>query len=80
MPWRKLLKDDPVPWLLERSDPAVRAMTLRVLLGRNQRDPELRAIVDRQRLSDLNVSATTVANAMKTAGWTSPGRRALARR
>ena len=33
----------------------------------SQRDPELRAVVDRQRLSDLNVSATTVANSMKTA-------------
>src|SRR5437763_13586953 len=32
-----------------------------------QRDPEIRAVVDRQRLADLNVSATTVATAMRTA-------------
>jgi hypothetical protein len=40
--WRALLHDDPVPWLLERSDPAVRANTLRMLLERGPRDPELR--------------------------------------
>ena len=40
--WRSLLKADPVPWLLERSDPAVRALTLRHLLDRGSRDAELR--------------------------------------
>jgi hypothetical protein len=42
MAWRDLLHADPVPWLLERSDPAVRANTLRTLLERGARDPELR--------------------------------------
>lgn len=42
MSWRSLLKGDPVPWLLERSDPAVRAQTLRSLLDKGARDPELR--------------------------------------
>jgi HAE1 family hydrophobic/amphiphilic exporter-1 len=32
-----------------------------------QRDPEVRAVIDRQRMSDLNVNATTVATAMRTA-------------
>ena len=40
--WRSLLKADPIPWLLERSDPAVRALTLRHLLDRGPRDAELR--------------------------------------
>ena len=40
--WRSLLKADPVPWLLERGDPAVRALTLRHLLDRGPRDAELR--------------------------------------
>jgi hypothetical protein len=40
--WRALLHGDPVPWLLERSDPSVRANTLRTLLERGPRDPELR--------------------------------------
>ena len=42
MGWRALLKDDPLPWLLERSDPAVRAQTLRSLLDQGPRDPEVR--------------------------------------
>jgi hypothetical protein len=42
VPWRDLLRGDPLPWLLERSDPAVRANTLRALLERGPRDPELR--------------------------------------
>jgi len=42
MSWRALLKADPVPWLLERRDPAVRAQTLRSLLDKGPRDPELR--------------------------------------
>lgn len=42
MEWRALLRSDPVPWLLERRDPAVRANTLRSLLDRGPRDPELR--------------------------------------
>ncbi len=42
MAWRALLRGDPLPWLLERRDPAVRANTLRSLLDRGPRDPELR--------------------------------------
>jgi len=42
VPWRDLLRDDPLPWLLERRDPSVRANTLRALLDRGPRDPELR--------------------------------------
>jgi len=37
-----LLRGDPMPWLLERRDPAVRANALRSLLDRSPRDPELR--------------------------------------
>lgn len=32
-----------------------------------ERDPEVRAVVDRQRLSDLGITASTVANTMRTA-------------
>ncbi len=42
MDWRSLLHGDPVPWLLERRDPAVRALTLRQVLDRGTRDAELR--------------------------------------
>jgi squalene cyclase len=40
--WRALLRGDPLPWLLEKRDPAVRAMTLRQILDRSSRDAELR--------------------------------------
>lgn len=40
--WRALLHDDPLPWLLERREPAIRALTLRTVLGRGPRDAELR--------------------------------------
>lgn len=42
MDWRALLRGDPLPWLLERRDPAVRASALRWLLDRGPKDPELR--------------------------------------
>jgi len=42
MSWRALLHDDPLPWLLEKRDPAVRAQALRTLLDRGARDAELR--------------------------------------
>jgi hypothetical protein len=40
--WRALLRGDPLPWLLEKRDPAVRAATLRTILDRSPRDAELR--------------------------------------
>lgn len=45
--WRSLLRSDPLPWLLERRDPAVRAATFRTLADRGPRDPELREAQDR---------------------------------
>ena len=42
MLWQTLLHADPLPWLLEKSDPAVRALTLRQVLDRSPRDAELR--------------------------------------
>ena len=39
--WVELLNGDLVPWLLERSNPAVRAATLTRLLGRPDDDPEV---------------------------------------
>ena len=47
MSWTDLLADDPRPWLLEDTDPAVRAATLVRLLDRAPDDPEvLRARAD----------------------------------
>jgi len=41
--WRDRLRDDPVPWLLDEANPAVRHLALRDLLGAGPDDPELRA-------------------------------------
>lgn len=41
--WRTALGADPVPWLLEAEDPAVRAATMRHLLDVPDDDPELTA-------------------------------------
>src|SRR5207245_8585366 len=70
MPWRKLLKGDPIPWLLERSDPAVRAMTLRTLLERSPRDPELREA--QQRAMSTPPIATILRRQRPSGGWPGP--------
>jgi hypothetical protein len=41
--WRALLRADPIPWLLEPENPAVRHSTLRCLLARPADDPEVLA-------------------------------------
>jgi len=42
MTWQKLLRGDPLPWLLEPENPSVRYWTLTDVLGRPADDPELR--------------------------------------
>ena len=39
--WQRALRDDPVPWLLDRDAPAVRHLALRQLLGLPPDDPEV---------------------------------------
>src|SRR3989337_4309416 len=39
--WLEALNADPLPWLLEDSDPAVRHVALRQLLDRPEDDPEV---------------------------------------
>jgi len=43
--WKDKLNGDPVPWLLEndRSQPAVRYYALRDILGRDEKDKEVKA-------------------------------------
>jgi hypothetical protein len=67
MSWRALLKGDPVPWLLERSDPAVRAQTLRSLLDRGPRDPELRDA--QQRAMNTPPISTILRRQQPDASW-----------
>ena len=44
--WGSCLKGDPLPWLLEDSNPCVRYRTLRELLGRPADDPEVRGAAE----------------------------------
>jgi len=39
--WSQLLKESPVDWLLEQSNPSVRISTLREILGKGENDPEV---------------------------------------
>ena len=43
MSWIEILTADPLPWLLDPSDPDVRYLALRDLLDRPADDPELLA-------------------------------------
>ncbi len=43
MSWREVLNGDPLPWLLEESDPSVRLLALRDLLGLSEGEAEVRA-------------------------------------
>jgi hypothetical protein len=67
MSWRSLLKGDPVPWLLERSDPAVRAQTLRSLLDKGPRDPDLREA--QQRAMNAPPISTILRRQKPDASW-----------
>lgn len=53
--WLQALNGDPLPWLLEDGNPAVRQMALRLLLDRPADDPELLQI---PRSSQLTHPAT----------------------
>ena len=70
MGWRSLLRDDPLPWLLERRDPAVRAMALRSLLDRSSRDPELREA--QQRAMSVPPISTIIGRQRTDGGWPGP--------
>lgn len=64
--WQDVLSRDPTPWLLEPADPAVRAMTLRRLLGRADSDPEVR----QARAAALTVDPIAgILAAQDEAGW-----------
>jgi hypothetical protein len=41
--WKRLLRDDPTEWLLEKDDPSVRYFALVSLLDRSEDDPDVRA-------------------------------------
>ncbi len=70
MLWQTLLHGDPMPWLLEKSDPAVRALTLRQLLDRGPRDAELRET--QQRAMTSPPISTLLKRQRADGGWPGP--------
>src|SRR3989441_2630217 len=71
MSWRSLLRGDPVPWLLERRDPAVRSVALRSLLDRGPRDPEVREA--QQRAMSTPPISTLLRGQRGDASWPGTG-------
>ncbi len=69
--WKAVLNDDPVPWLLQNDDPAVRHLTLRLLLNRPQGDPALREAQDAAMRSDP--IAAILAAQHPDGYWVKPG-------
>ncbi|HUQ41045.1 MAG TPA: hypothetical protein VM052_00945 [Candidatus Limnocylindrales bacterium] len=70
MLWQTLLKGDPLPWLLEKSDPAVRALTLRQLLDRGPRDADLRET--QQRAMTSSPISTILKRQKPDGSWAGP--------
>jgi hypothetical protein len=69
--WLDRLNADPRPWLLEESDPAVRAATLRHLFGRPDTDPEV--IEARTRAMETDPIAGILAAQDPEGYWIKPG-------
>jgi hypothetical protein len=69
--WRKALRSDPLPWLLEQDTPAVRHLTLRLLLD----EPEDASTVRRARSRAMKVHPIgTILEAQQPEGyWVKPG-------
>lgn len=71
MDWQSQLNDDPLPWLLEASDPAVRYLTLRDVQGLPPDDPNLLAA---RELAHTHGPIATVLAEMDPDGyWVKPG-------
>jgi hypothetical protein len=69
--WLRILKSDPIPWLLERENPAVRHLTLRMLCDRPGHDPE---VSDARRAAMAAVPISAILAAQQPAGhWEKPG-------
>jgi len=64
--WRDHLRGDPLPWLLDVADPAVRHLALRDLLGRDEDDPDVRTARDAATRSD---PIAAILAAQDPAGW-----------
>jgi hypothetical protein len=66
MRWQAALNADPLPWLLDEADPAVRHLALRRIMGRSADDPDVR-----QARSSAMVAhpIATFLDAQDSSGW-----------
>jgi len=64
--WRDRLQGDPLPWLLDEANPAVRHLALRQLLDRRADDPDVRAARAAATRSD---PIAAILAAQNPAGW-----------
>ncbi|MGI5835818.1 MAG: prenyltransferase/squalene oxidase repeat-containing protein [Chloroflexota bacterium] len=69
--WLEALKGDPLPWLLEESNPAVRHAALRLLLDRPDFDPEV--IQARKAAMETEPIAAILAAQHPRGYWVKPG-------
>jgi hypothetical protein len=69
--WAGVLADDPLPWLLEPTEPAVRASAMQHLLGRGADDPEVREA--RTEAMVANPIAGILAAQDEGGWWVKPG-------
>ncbi len=69
--WRDRLRGDPLPWLLDEANPAVRHLALRALLGRAADDPDVRAA--REAATRAEPIAAILAAQDPAGWWEKPG-------
>lgn len=69
--WRQFLRGDPLPWLLDPANPAVRAATLQRLLGRPSDDPEV--VTARRAALGADPIAAILAAQSRAGWWVKPG-------
>ncbi|MGF1597664.1 MAG: nitrogen fixation protein NifH [Acidimicrobiales bacterium] len=70
-PWSAVLASSPVPWLLEPEDPAVRARTLELLLGRRADDDDV--VAARTTAMTIDPIAGMLAAQDEAGWWVKPG-------
>jgi len=71
MNWTRELKGDPLPWLLEEEEPAVRYLALRDLLERPETDAEMRRA--HSEAHSRGPIAEILANMQQDGYWVQPG-------